>query len=140
LSHGQYILGPEVRQFEAELAAYGQAKHVMSCANGTAAIILALKAWNIGPGDAVFCPSFTYVATAEAVALLGATPIFIDVDRDLYTACPHSLERAIHAVKAQGDLTPRAFISVDLFGQPADYNALAPICRKAGLKIIADSA
>ena len=140
LEHGQYILGPEVRAFEASLADYGQAQHVLSCANGTDAIILALKAWNIGPGDAVFCPSFTYVATAEAVALLGATPVFIDVDRELYTACPVSLKHAIDDVKDKGELTPRAFIAVDLFGQCADYRKLAPICRDAGLKLIADSA
>ena len=140
LAHGQYILGPEVKQFEVALADYGQAKHVLSCANGTDAIILALKAWNIGAGDAVFCPSFTYVATAEAVALLGATPVFVDVDRETYTVCPTSLEAAIQMVKNKGELTPRAFISVDLFGQPADYRRLAPLCREAGLKIIADSA
>lgn len=140
LEHGQYILGPEVKQFETALADYGHAKHVLSCANGTDAIILALKAWNIGEGDAVFCPSFTYVATAEAVALLGATPVFVDVDRDLYTVCPKSLQAAINMVEAAGELTPRAFISVDLFGQPADYPRLTPICREAGLKIIADSA
>lgn len=140
MDHGQYILGPEVKAFESALADYGQARHVLSCANGTDAIILALKAWGIGSGDAVFCPSFTYVATAEAVALLGATPIFVDMDRSLYTVCPSSLKHAIDDVKAKGDLNPRAFISVDLFGQPADYRALAPICREAGLKIIADSA
>jgi len=140
LAHGQYILGPEVQTFEAELARYGQAQHVMSCANGTAAIILALKAWNIGVGDAVFCPSFTYVATAEAIAILGATPVFVDIERDIYTANPESLKQSIEAVQQAGDLTPRAFISVDLFGQLADYKKLAPICREAGLKIIADSA
>lgn len=140
LEHGQYILGPEVRAFEASLADYGDAQRVLSCANGTAAIILALKAWNVGPGDAVFCPSFTYVATAEAVALLGATPVFVDVDRELYTACPVSLKQAINDVKAKGKLTPRAFIAVDLFGQCADYRQLAPICRDAKLKLISDSA
>ena len=140
MEHGQYILGPEVKAFEAALSEYGRAKYVLSCANGTDAIILALKAWNIGPGDAVFCPSFTYVATAEAIALLGATPIFIDIDRAFYTACPTSLHEAIEAVKAKGELVPRAFISVDLFGQSADYRKLAPVCREFDLKIIADSA
>lgn len=139
LEHGQFILGPEVRQFERQLANYGQAQHALSCANGTDAIILALKALGIGRGDAVFCPSFTYVATAEAIALLGATPIFIDIERDIYTACPQSLQRAIDDVRAVGDLKPRALIAVDLFGQPADYRRLAPICREAGINIIADS-
>ena len=92
LAHGQFILGREVKALERELADYGQAQHVLSCANGTDAIILALKAMNIGVGDTVFCPSFTNVATAEAVALLGATPVLIDVHRDFYTACPQSLQ------------------------------------------------
>jgi len=82
MEHGQFIFGPEVKAFETALSAYGNSKYALSCANGTDAIILTLKAWNIGPGDAVFCPSFTYVATAEAIALLGATPIFIDIERD----------------------------------------------------------
>jgi len=140
LGHGQFILGPEVQEFERRLGVYCNAPHTLSCANGTDAILLALRAWNIGPGDAVFCPSFTYVATAEVIALLGATPVFIDIDRDTYTSCPHSLEQAISEVKTHGDLTPRAFIAVDLFGQSADYPALTPICRAHGLKIIADSA
>ena len=140
MAHGQYILGPEVQQFEAALAQYGKAQYTLSCANGTDAIILALKAWGIGPGDAVFCPSFTYVATAEAAAILGATPVFIDVDRAFYTSCAKSLAAAIQMVKDEGKLTPRAFIAVDLFGQLADYRRLAPLCREHDLKILADGA
>jgi len=140
LGHGQFILGPEVAEFEAQISAYMDAPHTLSCANGTDAILLALRAWGIGPGDAVFCPSFTYVATAEVVALLGATPVFVDIDRETYTTSAQSLGRAIEQTQRAGELIPRAFIAVDLFGQSADYPALKPICDAHGLKIIADSA
>ena len=140
VEHGRYILGPEVTQFETELAAFGEAKHGISCANGTDAIILPMMAWGIGPGDAVFCPSFTYVATAEAVALLGATPVFIDIDRSTYNIDPNSLETAIAVIKQTSDLTPKAIIAVDLFGQPADYPKISAIARAHDLKLIADSA
>lgn len=140
LKHGQYILGPQVHEFEDKLAAFADAKHAVSCANGTDAISLALMAWNIGPGDAVFCPSFTYCATAEVIALRGATPVFIDIDRQTYNMDGESLKTAIAQIEQQGELTPRAVIIVDLFGQCADYPRLAPIARAAGLKIISDSA
>ena len=140
LDHGRYILGPEVTQFEADLAAFGDAKHTVSCANGTDALILPMMAWGIGPGDAVFCPSFTYVATAEAVALLGATPVFVDIDRATYNMDAQSLKTAIAGVIQAGDLTPKAVIAVDLFGQSADYEKIAPIAKAHGLKLIADSA
>ncbi len=140
LAHGRYILGPEVTEFEAQLADFTQARHAISCANGTDAILLALKAWNIGPGDAVFCPSFTYCATAEVIAMVGATPVFVDIDRNTYNMNTNSLKAAISQIKAAGELTPRAAIIVDLFGQIADYRALTPILREAGLKIISDSA
>ena len=140
LEHGQYILGPEVTQFEADLAAFGKAEHALSCANGTAAIILPLLAWGVGPGDAVFCPSFTYVATAEAIALIGATPVFVDNDRSTYNMDADSLQAAIDGTLQAGELTPRAVITVDLFGQSANYPEIAPIARAHDLKIIADSA
>lgn len=140
LAHGRYILGPQVEDFETKLAAFAEAKHALSCANGTDAILLPLLAWNIGPGDAVFCPSFSYCATAEVIALRGATPVFVDIDRRTYNMDSESLRRAISQIKRQGELTPRAVIIVDLFGQCADYPALAPIARKAGLKIISDCA
>lgn len=140
LRHGRYILGPQVETLEAKLAAFAGAKHAVSCANGTDAILLPLMAWNIGPGDAVFCPSFTYCATAEVIALRGATPIFVDIDRDTYNMDPESLKTAIAQVQRQGQLTPRAVIIVDLFGQCADYPALAPIINAAGMKIISDCA
>ena len=140
LKHGQYILGPEVRKFEKNLAKFGKSKYALGCANGTDAIVLPLLAWGIGPGDAVFCPSFTYCATAEAIANTGATPVFIDVHRRTYNIDPESLERAINEVKKNRQLVPRAIIAVDLFGQSANYPILSAIAKSYDLKLIADSA
>jgi dTDP-4-amino-4,6-dideoxygalactose transaminase len=137
---GAYIMGPEIGEFERQLAAFGQAPFALSCGSGTEALVLPLMAWGIGPGDAVFCPSFTFAATAEAMPLVGASPVFVDIDPDTYNMDPESLEAAIEAVKREGKLTPRAVIAVDLFGQPADYPAIARVCAKHGLKLIADSA
>jgi dTDP-4-amino-4,6-dideoxygalactose transaminase len=137
---GAYVMGPEIAQFEAELAAFGQAPYALSCGSGTEALVLPLMAWGIGPGDAVFCPSFTFAATAEAMPLVGASPVFVDVLPDTYNLDPAKLDAAVEAVKAEGELTPRAVIAVDLFGQPADYPAIAAICAKHGLKLISDSA
>lgn len=137
---GAYIMGPEIARFEAELAAFGQAPYALSCGSGTEALVLPLMAWEIGPGDAVFCPSFTFAATAEAMPLVGASPVFVDVLPDTYNLDPAKLEAAVVAVKAAGELTPRAVIAVDLFGQPADYPAIAAVCARHGLKLIADSA
>src|SRR5207244_12594453 len=117
---GAFIMGPEVAELERRLGAFGEAPHVLSCASGTDALILPLMAWGIGPGDAVFCPSFTFAATAEVMPLVGAAPVFVDIDPITYALDPTSLEAAIQAVKAKGDLVPRAIIAVDLFGQPAD--------------------
>jgi UDP-2-acetamido-2-deoxy-ribo-hexuluronate aminotransferase len=140
LAHGAYVMGPEVRQFEEQLAAFAGAAHAVSCANGTEALALPLMAWEIGPGDAVFCPSFTFAATGEVIPWLGASPVFVDVRPDTYNLDPERLEAAIEAVKAEGRLVPRAVIAVDLFGQPADYPRIAGIARRHGLKLIADSA
>jgi dTDP-4-amino-4,6-dideoxygalactose transaminase len=137
---GAYIMGPEIAQFEAELAAFGEAPFALSCGSGTEALVLPLMAWGIGPGDAVFCPAFTFAATAEAMPLVGASPVFVDVLPDTYNLDPAKLDAAIATVRADGKLTPRAVIAVDLFGQPADYPALAAVCAKHGLKLIADSA
>lgn len=137
---GAYIMGPEIAQFEAELGAFGEAPYVLSCGSGTEALVLPLMAWGIGPGDAVFCPSFTFAATAEAMPLVGASPVFVDILPDTYNLDPAKLDAAIEAVKAAGELTPRAIMAVDLFGQPADYPAIAAVARKHGLKLIADSA
>jgi len=140
LKHGAYVMGPEVKDFETKLAAFGETKYALGCANGTDAILMALMAWDIGPGDAVFCPSFTYCATAEVIANLRATPVFIDIDRDTYNMKPESLQAAITEIKTSGKLAPKAIIAVDLFGQAADYPAIAKIANAEGLKLIADSA
>jgi len=140
LAHGQFIFGPEVKAFESQLAAFGQAKHCIGNANGTDALVLPLWAWGVSAGDAVFCPSFTFAATAEIVPWTGATPVFVDVLPDTYNMDPASLEAAIQGVKREGKLNPRAVIAVDLFGQPADYPKLSAIAQKHDLKLIADSA
>ena len=137
---GAWVMGPQVRQFEEALAAFGRAKHALGCANGTDALILPLIAWGVRTGDAVFCPSFTFTATAEIVPWLGAMPVFVDVDARTYNMDPARLEAAIEAVKAEGRLTPKVVIAVDLFGQPADYPAIRAVCDRHGLKLIADSA
>ncbi len=137
---GQWIMGPQVAEFERRLAEFGRARHALACANGTDALVLPLMAWGIGAGQAVFCPSFTFTATAEAVAWTGATPVFVDVLPDTYNLDPHALERAVQAIVSDGRLKPAAVIAVDLFGQPADYPALAGVCQRHGLKLVADSA
>lgn len=140
LAHGQFIFGPEVKTLEGQLAAFGGAKHCIANANGTDALVLPLWAWGVGEGDAVFCPSFTFAATAEIVPWVQATPVFVDVLPDTYNMDPASLEAAIAGVKKAGKLTPKVVIAVDLFGQPADYPAISAICKREGLKLIADSA
>jgi UDP-2-acetamido-2-deoxy-ribo-hexuluronate aminotransferase len=140
LAHGGYVMGPEVREIEAQLAEFGRAKYALSCGNGTDALALPLMAWEIGAGDAVFCPSFTFAATPEVIPWTGATPVFVDILPGTYNLDPDHLEAAIEATKARGLLKPAAVIAVDLFGQPADYPRLSQICRRHGLKLIADSA
>lgn len=140
IESGRYVLGPEVGELEKQLAAWCGAKHAVSCANGTDALALALMAWQLKPGDAVFCPSFTFVATAQVVPWLGAWPVFVDILPDTYNMCPASLETAIQRVKTEGKLKPKVVIAVDLFGQPADYPAIKAICDAHGLKLISDTA
>ena len=130
LAHGAYVMGPEVRDFEARLAAFCGTKLALSCANGTDALALPLMAWEIGAGDAVFCPSFTFAATPEVIPWTGATPVFVDILSDTYNLDPAHLEAAIEAVKDEGRLRPAAVIAVDLFGQSADYPRLAEVCRR----------
>ena len=139
LTHCQFIQGPEVHVLEAELAAHCGARHAISCASGTDALLLVLMAWQIGPGDAVICPSFTYHATAEMVALLGATPIIADVLPDTFNLDPASCERAVVTAKRLG-LNPRAVIPVDLFGLPADHDSIAAIAAKHSLLVLDDAA
>ena len=137
---GRYILGPEVTEFEQKLAAYVGVEHVVACANGTDALLLPLYASGIGPGDAVFVPSFTFAATAEVVALAKAEPVFVDVDPDTYNIDIASLEAAIAMVKKEGRLKPKAIIPVDLFGLAADYEALMAIAKRENLLVIEDAA
>jgi len=137
---GQWILGPQVSQLERDLAAWAGVKHAIACANGTDALLLILRAWDIGPGDAVFVPAFTFAASGEVVVLAGATPVFVDVLPDTFNMDPASLEAAIALGKRDGALTPKAVMPVDLFGQPADYRALAPIAAREGLKLLCDTA
>ena len=138
-THCQFILGPEVRMLETALAQFCGARHAVTCASGTDALVLVLMAKGIGPGDAVFCPAFTFCATAEVAALLGATPVFADVDEATFNIDPASLERAIAKAKRLG-LKPKAVIPVDLFGLPADHDALAAIAAAEGLFILDDAA
>lgn len=140
LARGAFIMGPEVRELEARLAAFAGTKHCVTCSNGTDALSLALRALDIGAGDAVFVPAFTFAATAEVVALCGATPVFVDVLPDSFNIDPANLDAAIADVTASGDLHPRAVIPVDLFGQPADYRALARVAGRHRLDVIADAA
>jgi dTDP-4-amino-4,6-dideoxygalactose transaminase len=139
LAHCQFVNGPEVHAFESDLAAFCGARHAIGCASGTDALLLVLMAWEIKPGDAVICPSFTYHATAEMVALLGATPIIADVSAETFNLDPASCERAVATAQRLG-LKPRAIIPVDLFGLPADHEAIAAIAKRHDLKILDDAA
>ena len=136
----RYIMGPQVKELEQQLADYVGVKHCLSCANGTDALTLALKAWAIGPGDAVFVPDFTFFSSAEVVALEGATPIFVDVCADTYNIDTKSLEKAIELTLAEGKLKPRVVVAVDLFGLPANYPEVKAVARKYGLLILEDGA
>lgn len=136
---GSYILGPEVQQFETGLAAFCGAKHAIGVANGTDALILVLEALGIGPGDAVICPSFTFAATAEVVAWMGATPVFAEIDEATYNIDPKGLAAALDTAKKH-KLKPRALITVDLFGQACDYEPIEAFCKQNDLVLIADSA
>jgi dTDP-4-amino-4,6-dideoxygalactose transaminase len=139
LAHCQFILGPEVRAFEAELAKFCGARHAVTCASGTDALQLVLMAKGIGPGDAVFCPSFTFCATAEVVALVGATPIFVDVEAESFNIDAKGLAAALATAKRLG-LTPKAVIPVDLFGLSADHAAVAAAATAEDLFILDDAA
>lgn len=139
LNHGQYIMGPEVTELEKDLAAFSGVKHAISCSSGTDALLMPMMALGVGPGDAVICPAFTYTATPEMVALIGATPIFCDVDRETFNLDPSRVKGAIETARRHG-LNPKILLPVDLFGQPADYERLAPIADSNGLRLICDAA
>lgn len=140
LDHGHYIMGPEVAELEVKLADYVGVKHAITCANGTDALTLAMMVLDVKSGDAIFCPTFTFFATAEVIAYEGATPIFVDSDPDTFNICPKDLEKQIQRVMAEGKLNLKAMISVDLFGLPANYPELEAIAKKYGMKLIEDSA
>jgi dTDP-4-amino-4,6-dideoxygalactose transaminase len=139
LDHGQFINGPEVTQLEAELAAYSGAKFVISCSSGTDALLMVLLAKGVGPGDAVICPSFTFCATGEVVALRGGTPIFVDVDAETFNIDAGSLKKGVALARKLG-LNPKAVIPVDLFGQPADHNAVGEVASVEELFVLDDAA
>ena len=139
LTHCQFINGPEVARLEADLAAFSGAKHVVACASGTDALLMVLLAKKVGPGDAVICPTFTFCATGEVVALLGATPVFVDVDETTFNIDIASLKSGIAVAKKRG-LKPKAIIPVDLFGQPADHDAISAIATAEGMFILDDAA
>ena len=139
LAHCQFINGPEVAQLEAQLAAFSGAKHVVTCASGTDALLMVLMAKGVGRGDAVLCPSFTFCATGEAVALTGATPVFVDVDEATFNIDANSLKRGIAAAIKAG-LKPRAVIPVDLFGQSADHDTIGSIAEAEGIFVLDDAA
>lgn len=139
LEHGQFILGPEVKSLEEQLSSFCGTKYTITCANGTDALALVLMALGIKTGDAVFVPAFTFVATAEVVAWLGATPVFVDVDERTYNIDPEKLENAAQHIKQLG-LTPKAVIPVDLFGLPADYKSIKEVAERYNLSVLADAA
>ena len=154
LRHGRYILGPEVRELEKRLCDYTGAKHCVGVSSGTDALLMALMSWKVGPGDAVFTTPFTFIATAEVIHLLGATPIFVDIDPHTFTIDPGKLESAVKAVKKndpsiyplpvtdsrRSSLRPKAVIPVDLFGLPADYDPIMELAKRYDLKVLSDSA
>lgn len=140
LDHGKYIMGPEVQELEKKLADYVGVKHVITCANGTDALQLCMMTLDIKKGDAVFCPTFTFFATAEVIALAGATPVFVDSDPETFNICPIDLELRIEKTITEGKAIPKAIIAVDLFGLPANYPELERIAKKYDLKLIEDAA
>jgi dTDP-4-amino-4,6-dideoxygalactose transaminase len=140
LSHGRFIQGPEVALLEQELASFASVKHCVACANGTDALQAVFMAYGIGPGDAVFCPDATFVASVEPAYMLGATPVFCDIEMSGYNICPESLERQIKAVLAEGKLVPKAVVAVDLFGNPAAVDSICNISAKYGIIVIEDAA
>jgi dTDP-4-amino-4,6-dideoxygalactose transaminase len=153
LDHGKYIMGPEIQQLEKRLADYAGVKHAIGCASGTDALLMALMAYQVGPGDAIFTSPFTFIATAEVISLLGATPVFVDIDPQTFNIDPAKLDRAVRAVKNNdpsihplpitndhSPITPKGIIPVDLFGLPADYSRIENIAKKEDIFVIEDAA
>ena len=140
LDSAQFIGGPQVKELETQLAAFVGRKHCVTCANGTDALQIAYMVAGVGEGDAVFCPDMTFISSTEPAKMFGAVSVFCDITPDTYTLCPESLERQIKAVLAEGKLTPKAVVAVDILGNPCDYDAIVPICEKYGLFLIEDAA
>ncbi|MBF0525938.1 MAG: DegT/DnrJ/EryC1/StrS family aminotransferase [Deltaproteobacteria bacterium] len=140
LEHGKFIMGPEIGRLEAELAGFVGTRHAITCASGTCALVMALMAYNVGPGDAVLTSPFTFIATAEAISLVGATPVFVDIDPRTFNLDSHRLRDAADRVLEQGRLCPVGLIPVDLFGLPADYRAIMPVAAEKGLFVLEDAA
>ena len=140
LEHGAYVMGPEIAELEYQLSEYCNVKHAITCSSGTDALLLGLMAYDIGPGDAVFTTPFTFFATAEAIAFVGATPIFVDIDRRTFNIDPERLEEAIHRVNQSGELRSRGILPVNLFGLPANYAQIDPLARKNALFVLEDAA
>lgn len=140
LNSAQFIGGPFVRELEGKLAAFAGRKHCLTCANGTDALQAAFMALGVGPGDAVFCPDVTMVASVEPAKMLGASIVFCDIDSRSYNLSPDSLERQVRAVCAEGKLTPKAVVAVDLYGNPCNYDAIVPVCETYGLALVEDAA
>jgi len=140
LEHGQFIMGPEVARLEEALAEFAGVKHAVACSSGTDALLIPLMAYDVGPGDAIFTTPFTFIATAEVISFMGATPVFVDIDPATYNIDPARLEAAVESVAAEGKLRPRGVIPVDLFGLPADYDAICKMADKHGLFVLEDAA
>lgn len=140
IDNSDFILGKPVTELENKLAEYVGRKYCVACGNGTDALQLALMAWNVGPGDAVFTSDFTYFASAGTSSILGATPVLVDIDLTTFNISPDALEKQIEKVISEGKLNPKVIVPVDLFGQPADYDRILPIAEKYGLKVLEDGA
>ena len=140
IEHGAFVNGPEIDELESVLAARAGVSHCVAVDSGTVALVIALMGEGVGAGDAVFVPTFTYMATASAVLLVGATPVFVDVDERTFMIDPLALERTLAHIEREGRLRPRAVIPVDLFGLPADYKRIAEIADRRDLAVIADAA
>ena len=140
VSNTKFISGPQVKELETKLAEYVGVRHCVTCGNGTDALTLALMVWDVGKGDAVFVPDFTFFASGECPAYEGATPIFVDVEEESFNLDPESLEKAIIRVQKEGKYIPKAVVAVDLFGRPADYRRIRPVCEKYHLLLLEDGA
>jgi len=140
LDHGKYIMGPEVQELEEVLTNYVGAQYCISCASGTDALLMALMAYDVGPGDAIFTTPFTFIATAEVIALLGATSVFVDIDPQTFNIDPEKLKEAIAVTQKESKLKVRGIIPVDLFGQPADYDTIETVAKEFDLFVLEDAA